>query len=155
VVAPLLSTVRFYDVVLWVHVTAVVVAFGALFAYPLFLTVNARAPIGERASFHRLQIAFSKRITGPVIVVVLAAGVYLASDAHLWSRGWVGAGLALLIVIAGLGATVLRKGEERLQALAEARDEGGYTRALRTVMGWTSLTIALLVVTIFLMAVRP
>ena len=54
-----LSTVRIYDVVLWVHITAVVVAFGALFAYPLFLSVNARAPIGERAGFHRLQIAFS------------------------------------------------------------------------------------------------
>ncbi len=29
--------VTLYDVVLWIHVTAVVVAFGALFAYPVFL----------------------------------------------------------------------------------------------------------------------
>jgi len=151
----LLCTVRFHDVVLWVHVTAVVVAFGALFGYPLFLSVNARAPISERANFHRLQIAFSKRITGPVIVVILAAGIYLASDAHLWSRGWVGAGLALLIVIAGLGATVLRKGEERLLALADAGDEGGYDLALRGLMRWTGLTIVLLLVTLFLMAVKP
>jgi hypothetical protein len=150
-----LASFRFYDFVLWVHITAVVVAFGALFAYPLFLSVNSRAPIGERGGLHRLQIAFSKRITGPMIVVVLAAGVYLASDGHLWSRGWVGAGLGLLIVIAGLGATVLRKGEERLLALAEQRDESGYSAALSKVMGWTVLTIALLVVTIFLMAVKP
>ncbi|HXD53476.1 MAG TPA: DUF2269 family protein [Solirubrobacteraceae bacterium] len=153
--AALLATVRFYDVVLWLHITAVIVAFGALFAYPLFLTVNARAPISQRAALHRLQIAFSKRITGPTIVVVLAAGIYLASDAHLWSRGWVGAGLALLIVIAGLGATVLRKGEERLLALAEAGQQDGYDAALRTVLAWTLLTVALLVVTIFLMAVKP
>ncbi len=151
----LLATVRFYDVVLWLHITAVIVAFGALFAYPLFLTVNAKAPIAERASLHRLQIAFSKRITGPTIVVVLAAGIYLASDAHLWSEGWVGAGLALLIVIAGLGATVLRKGEERLLAHAEAGDETAYDGALRTLLGWTSLTLLLLLVTIFLMAVKP
>ena len=116
-----LATVRFYDVVLWLHITAVVVAFGALFAYPVFLTVNAKAPIASRANFHRLQIAFSKRITGPTIVVVLAAGVYLASDAHLWSKAWVTIGFILLVVIAGLGATVLRKGEEGLIAHSEAR----------------------------------
>lgn len=153
--AALSATVRFYDVVLWVHITAVIVAFGALFAYPLFLSVNARAPIGERASFHRLQIAFSKRITGPTIVVILAAGIYLASDEHLWSEAWVGAGLALLIVIAGLGATVLRKGEERLLALAESGDEGSYDAVLGGVLAWTALTVALLVATVFLMAVKP
>ena len=90
-----------------------------------------------------------------MIVVVLAAGIYLASDAHLWSQGWVGAGLGLLIVIAGLGATVLRKGEEQLLALAEAGDEPGYGAGLRTLMRWTGVTILLLVVTIFLMAVKP
>lgn len=148
-------TVTFYDLVLWIHITAVVVAFGALFAYPLFLSVNAKAPIAQRASLHRLQIAFSKCITGPTIVVILAAGVYLASDAHLWSRSWVGAGLGLLIAIAGLGATVLRKGEERLLELAEAGDEGGYASALGPLLGWTAVTLVLIVVTIFLMAVKP
>jgi hypothetical protein len=149
------AAVRFYDVVLWVHITAVVLAFGALFAYPLFLAQNARVPVADRASFHRLQIAFSKRITGPTIVVILAAGIYLASDAHLWSEDWVGSGLALLVVIAGLGATVLRKGEERLLAMAEAGDEAGYAGALRPLMSWTLVTIALIVLTIFLMAVKP
>ncbi|HEY0517365.1 MAG TPA: DUF2269 family protein [Solirubrobacteraceae bacterium] len=149
------ATIHFYDVVLWIHITAVVVAFGALFAYPLFLSVNAAAPIAQRASLHRLQIAFSKRVTGPAIAVVLAAGIYLASDAHLWSRAWVGGGLGLLIVIAGLGATALRKGEQRLLALAEAQDEAGYARELRTLMRWTLLTLALLVAAIFLMAVKP
>src|SRR5580704_11945437 len=103
--------VDLYDVVLWVHITAVVTAFGALFAYPVFLAVNARAPIAERANFHRLQIAFSKRVTGPMVAVVLLAGIYLASDAHVWSKVWVIVPFAMLLVIAGLGATVLRRGE--------------------------------------------
>lgn len=150
-----LAAVRFYDVVLWLHITAVVIAFGALFAYPVFLTVNAKAPIASRANFHRLQIAFSKRITGPTIVVVLAAGVYLASDAHLWSKAWVTIGFILLIVIAGLGATVLRKGEESLIAHSEAGDETAYAATLHTVLSWTALTLVLIVVTIFLMAVKP
>jgi hypothetical protein len=151
----MLATVRFYDVVLWIHITAVVTAFGALFAYPVFLAVNAKAPLAQRASFHRLQIAFSKRITGPVIGVVLLAGIYLASDAHLWSKVWVIVPFIMLLVIAGLGATVLRRGEERLAETSQAGDETGYAAALSTVTSWTLVTIALIVITIFFMTAKP
>ncbi|HEV7162743.1 MAG TPA: DUF2269 family protein [Solirubrobacteraceae bacterium] len=149
------GTVTFYDVVLWVHISAVVMAFGALFAYPVFLAVNAKAPLAERANFHRLQITFSKRVTGPTIAVVLAAGVYLASDAHLWSQAWVGIGFALLLVIAGLGATVLRRGEERLVASAVAGDEADYAATLARVNVWVAVTLVLIVITIFFMTAKP
>ena len=144
-----------YDVVLWLHITAVVVAFGALFAYPVFLAVNARFPLAQRAAFHHAQIAFSKRVTGPAIGVILLAGIYLATDAELWDQGWVGTSFLLLLVIAGLGATVLRKGEEGLVASAEGGDEAAYGRALATVRTWTFVTIALIVITIFLMTAKP
>jgi hypothetical protein len=149
------AAVSFYDVVLWIHITAVVTAFGALFAYPIFLLVNAKSPLAERANFHRLQIAFSKRITGPTIAVVLAAGVYLASDAHLWSETWVIVPFILLLVIAGLGATVLRRGEERLVETSVAGDEAGYAATLASVMTWTFVTLALIVITIFFMTAKP
>jgi uncharacterized membrane protein len=149
------AAVRFYDVVLWLHVTAVITAFGALFAYPVLLHVNAGTPIAQRATFHRMQIAFSRRITGPAIGVVLAAGVYLATDADLWSEAWVTVSLVLLFVIAGLGVTVLRRGEERLVATAEAADEAAYASALATVRMWTFATIALIVITLLLMTAKP
>ncbi len=151
----MLTAIRFYDVVLWLHITAVVAAFGALFAYPVSLAVNASAPIAQRTNFHRLQIAFSKRITGPAIGVILLAGVYLATDAELWAEPWVTIPFVLLFVIAGLGATVLRSGEERLVATSEAGDEAGYTDALSTVRTWTYGTLALIVITIFLMTAKP
>jgi hypothetical protein len=147
--------VAFYDVVLWVHITAVIVAFGTLFAYPVFLAVNAKAPIAQRANFHRLQIAFSKRVTGPVIGVVLLAGVYLASDHHLWSQTWVVVPFVMLLVIAGLGATVLRQGEKRLIASSEAGDEPGYATALARVQMWTLVTVGLIVIAVFFMAAKP
>jgi hypothetical protein len=146
--------VTLYDVVLWIHITAVVVGFGALFAYPIFLAVNARAPLGERAALHRAQIAFSKRITGPAIGVILLAGVYLATDAKLWDQAWVDISFVLLFVIAGLGATVLRRGEERLESTASGGDEPGYTATLATVRTWTLITLALIVVVIFLMTTK-
>lgn len=147
--------VTFYSVVLWVHITAVIVAFGALFAYPVFLAVNAKAPVGERAAFHRLQVAFSQRVTGPTIAVVLLAGIYLASDAHLWSRAWVIVPFVLLFVIAGLGATVLRRGELRLIAASEAGEAKAYAEALSVLRAWTLVTVALLVLTIFVMTAKP
>jgi hypothetical protein len=151
----MLAEVRFYDVVLWVHITAVLAAFGALFAYPVFFAVNARAPIVERASFHRLQIAFSKRITGPAIGVVLLAGIYLASDRHLWSKVWVDVPFALLAVIAGLGVTVLRRNEERLVEASQDGDEARYAAVLSTLRGWTALTVALIMITVFFMTAKP
>ena len=147
--------VRFYDVVLWVHITAVVAAFGALFAYPVFLAVNAQAPLGQRAVFHRAQIAFSKRVTGPVIGVILLAGVYLATDSEQWDEPWVSSAVVLLFVIAGLGATVLRRSEERMLAAAEAGDEPGYAAAFGTARTWTVVTVLLIAVTIYVMTAKP
>lgn len=149
------ASIRFYDVVLWIHITAVVTAFGALFAYPVFFAVNAQAPIAQRANFHRLQIAFSKRVTGPAIGVVLLAGVYLATDAHLWSKVWVIVPFVLLLTIAGLGVTALRRNEERLLDISEAGDEDAYAATLASLKAWTLLTLALVVVTIFFMAAKP
>ena len=147
--------VQFYDVVLWLHITAVVTAFGALFAYPVFLAVNARAPLGERGGLHRMQIAFSRRVTGPAIGVVLLAGAYLATDRQLWNEPWVTMSVVLLFVVAGLGATVLRRSEEQLLSSAEAADAQGYAKALSRARTWTLTTIVLIVLTIYVMTAKP
>ncbi len=147
--------VQFYDVVLWLHITAVITAFGALFAYPIFLSVNAQAPLAQRAVFHRGQIAFSKRVTGPVIGVILLAGIYMATDRELWDEAWVTISFVLLLVIAGLGATVLRRSEERMLAAAEAGDEPSYDAAFGTARTWTIVTVLLIVVTVYVMSAKP
>lgn len=147
--------VSFYDVVLWIHITAVVAAFGPLFAYPVFLAAGARAPLDKRAFLHRVQIEFSKKVTGPVIGLILLAGIYMATDRDLWSEFYVSASFVMLLVIAGLGATVLRRSEERLIDLADAGDEPGYTRAMPKLRTWTLITIGLIVLTIYLMAAKP
>jgi hypothetical protein len=61
----------------------------------------------------------------------------------------------LLLVIAGLGATVLRRGEQALIASSEAGDEPVYDARLAVVRSWTLLTITLIVVTIFFMSAKP
>lgn len=152
---PAVLAITFYDTVLWVHILAVVVAFGAIFAYPVFLGVNAKEPLAQRGALHRQQIAFSKKVTGPVIGVVLLAGIYLAADRDYFSKVWVTVPLILLFVVAGLGSTVLRQAEVGMLAASESGDEPGYATALAAAKQWTLAIIALVVVAMFFMAVKP
>jgi hypothetical protein len=63
--------------------------------------------------------------------------------------------LVILFVVAGLGATVLRRAEEGMAANAENGDEAGYAAALGTARMWTYTIGALIVVAIFFMTAKP
>ena len=104
---------------------------------------------------HRAQIAFSQRVTGPTIGVILLAGIYLATDAELWDEAWVDVSFVLLFVIAGLGATMLRRARSGSRRPPRAATSRATRAALATVRTWTLITLALIVVVIFLMTTKP
>jgi hypothetical protein len=60
-----------------------------------------------------------------------------------------------LIVIAGLGATALRRNEELMVATSEAGDAAGDATALAAARPGNYVTPALIVITIFFMAAKP
>jgi uncharacterized membrane protein len=113
-----------YNVVLAVHIMAVVFAFGILLAYPLIVPWLRRHHPGSMPVLHTLQRRLSKTVITPGMVVVLAAGIYLASDADAWSESWVTIPLVILIVLGGLGGMFFTPTERRLSELA-ARDLAG------------------------------
>ena len=129
--------IRFYDVVLSVHVMAVMVAFGAIFAYPVVVPwLRARNP-GSMVVVHEVQRRVGGKLIAPVGGVALLAGAYLASDAHVWSEVWVGVPLVILLVILGVGGAVLTPMEKRAATLAAAGTDAPeydavYRRILRT-----------------------
>jgi uncharacterized SAM-binding protein YcdF (DUF218 family) len=63
----------FYDVVLSIHVMAIVAAFGVWFAYPLLV-------VRGDAAAHRAQVRVARLVVTPAGALALLAGVYLASD---------------------------------------------------------------------------
>jgi uncharacterized membrane protein len=153
--------VTFFDVVLTVHVLAVVVAFGVVFAYPVLDAAFRRAVPGDVAALHRLHLQLGRRVISPAMLVVLLAGVYLALDR--WSLGdpWISATFAILFVLFGLMGGVLTPADRRLAGLAE-RDAGAggalsaeYERARRKADLARALTLVLVVVAIFLMVAKP
>jgi uncharacterized membrane protein len=157
----LIRAVMFYDVVLTVHILAVVVAFGVVFSYPVIDAYFRRAAPGSLATLHEVHIQLARRVITPAMTVVLLAGLYLATDR--WSLGdpWIGVTFAILLVLFGLMGAVLTPADKRLAELAErdASTGGGpsadYERERRRADLFGSLALLLVVVAIFLMTAKP
>jgi uncharacterized membrane protein len=147
----MIATVTFYNVVVWIHVLAVVVAFGGVFAYPVLAGALGRA--GSLPTFHTTQAMLWSRVVTPAMVVVLAAGIYLASDADAWSEGWVSGGfvgLILLFAIAGVAT-----GWERRAAQLATDNDPGYGLLAGRQRTAVLAAMVLVVVVLFLMVVKP
>lgn len=110
-----------YEIVLALHVMAVVVAFGVTFAYPIMFGVAARHDPRGLPLMHRVEYTIERALVNPGLLVVVGAGIYLASDGHHWSQFFVQWGLAVAIVIGALVGAVMIPGAKRAEELA-ARD---------------------------------
>lgn len=153
--------ILFYDVVLFVHILAVVLAFGVTFTYPLLDAHMRRTSPGDLVALHHMQVFLTRSLITPMMVVVLAAGLYLALDRWELGDGWISATLAILIVLFGLVGAVFTPLEKRLAQLA-ARDaqaagvrSAEYEREAKKLAMFGSLAGLLILVAIFLMTVKP
>jgi uncharacterized membrane protein len=157
----IIRAITFYDVVLTVHILAVVIAFGVVFAYPVIDAYIRRAVPGDLAALHQLHVLLARRLVQPAMTVVLLAGLYLATDR--WNLGdpWISATFAILIVLFGLTGAVLTPADVRLAELAarDASTGGGpsaeYERARRRADLFGAIALLLVVVAIFLMTAKP
>lgn len=96
------AAVSFYDVVNFFHITAVVIAFGPTYAYGIFLaTAQSADPKGLPAVLRGI-IAWD-RIAQGLLLVILAAGIFLVLDSPAWSFSDFYISWGLIAVIAGGG----------------------------------------------------
>lgn len=153
----MLTAVALYDIVLVVHILAVVIAFGVVFAYPLIDAQIRKAGPGDVVALHRLHLVLARRLIAPAMVVVLLAGFYLALDR--WSLGdpWISATLTILIILFGLVGAVLTPTDKRLADLAERglAASADYERESRKAALFGSAALLLVIVAIFLMVAKP
>jgi hypothetical protein len=158
----LVNAVLFWQVILAVHIVAVVIAFGFVIAYP-FITLGAeRADHRALPALHRTRQQLGRVLVNPGLALVLISGIYLASDLHEWKQFFTQWGLAMVVVLGGLEGAVVMRQEGKLAELADAQVavSGGATGTLsdeyvrtRTRADLVSRLMALLVIiTIYLMA---
>ena len=138
----------FYDVVLSIHVMAIVAAFGVWFAYPLLV-------VRGDAAAHRAQARVARMVVNPAGTLALLAGVYLASDRSYWSEVWVSVPLVILIVLLGITGAYFIPRQERLAELAEAGGGPEYAALAVQVARVAFASAGLVVVAIFFMVAKP
>jgi hypothetical protein len=155
-----------YELVLALHVMAVVVAFGVTFAYPVMFGVAAKHGVRSMPLLHRIEYTIERMLINPGLLVVLAAGIFLASDGHHWGQFFVQWGLGVAIVIGAVVGSVMiptakRAEQVAIRDLSAASGEAdvemseeyqALVRRLSTVGTGLSL---LVLVTILFMVVKP
>jgi hypothetical protein len=146
--------VTFYDVVKWIHIMAVVIAFGAAFTYPVWFTFVMRAPTGERAFFHRTQAFIGQWVISPGLLVIVVAGIYMASDRDLWSKVWVTVPFIIAIVLGGLGGMYFGPKEKRLAELSASGGGTEYTQLFAQVRNVTYVALALVAIAAYMMVTK-
>lgn len=165
-----------YDVVLGIHVLAVVVAFGVIFAYPIMFALAARHDPRSLPLIHRIETFVDRALVNGALLVVVGAGVFLASDGHHWKELFVQWGIGAAIVIGGLVGAVMIPASKKAQRLAErdlaaagaGADAGGatgsrspaqmsaeYQAVTRRLAVVGSVLSVLVVATILIMAIKP
>ena len=118
----ILASLRFYDIVVFIHIAAVVTAFGVTFVYPLIVPLTQRSAPDKLPWLHHLQGEIGRKIITPSAAVVLLAGLYIAlsGDGQFDMKDWwVGFGLVAILVLLGLGGAFFAPRERRLAELAE------------------------------------
>jgi hypothetical protein len=154
-----------YDAVLALHILAVVVAFGWTFALPVFYFVAARHAPRGLPLLHRIEYTTTRLVLNPALVVVLGAGIFLASDGHHWSEFFVQWGIGAVVVLGAVAGSVLIPAAKRAEqaALTDQRAAAGaepvpgeaYRAQVRRLNIAGSAMWLLVIATIAIMAIKP
>jgi len=154
-----------YDVVLGVHILAVVIAFGVTFAYPIIFAVGARQDPRSLPLLHRVELTTERILVNGGLVLVLGAGIFLASDGHHWSEFFVQWGIAAVVVVGAIVGAVMIPATKRAIEIAErdiaAAGDGevvmsaDYQALVRRLNVVGTALSALVIATVFIMAIKP
>jgi hypothetical protein len=157
----MLATITDYSVGLFIHILAVVLAFGPTFAYGIIYSVMPQHPRSAPALFDAIR-KVDRYLVDPGMIVLLLAGIYLLAEGP-WkgSEAFITVGFIAIVVLFGLQHAFFRPQGRKAQELAERDLKTGDTfstefeeisRRLGTVGPIAGLIV---VVTIFFMVVKP
>ncbi len=150
-----------YKIAVFLHILAVVLAFGPTFGYGLFFSATSQYPRATPAIVTGVQRCDRYLVT-PGMVVLLLAGLYLLSDGP-WetSDAFIGAGFLAIVVLFGLQHAFFMPQTRKAKELAERDLKAGDTlspefdavsQRLSKVGGLAGLIV---VATIFFMSYKP
>lgn len=113
-------SLTFDNVVLVVHVASVLLAFGVIVAYPLFIWVgnSIMEPRGLPV-FHRVQRRIIQGLVIPGLAAVVVSGLVLAGELGTLGTFYAEEGIIAAIALAAITSRYLSPREARLAEIAE------------------------------------
>jgi uncharacterized membrane protein len=150
-----------YKFALFLHILAVVLAFGPTFGYALFFSVAPQHPRATPAILEGVQRC-DRYLVNPGMIVLLLAGIYLLVDGD-WetNAAFISVGFVAIVVLFGLQHAFFQPQTRKAKELAEEDLKAGDTlspefEALGQRIGQIgTLAGIIVVVTIFFMAYKP
>ena len=158
-----------YDFSLFLHITAVMVGFGATFAESIMFPVAMRAGVRHLPYVHRLQLAINQYMAGPAMLVIIATGFYQVVDGD-WELGkfWLSGTIVIVLIVGALLGAYFIPADRKLGPMVTGEiDEAGdgelkigdlsaqYQREGRREGMIGALTGVLLIVAVYLMVTKP
>jgi uncharacterized membrane protein len=158
----MLASITGYSVGLFLHVLAVVLAFGPTFGYGFFVAAaESSAPRSVPTVLRGIQTV-DRFLVQPGLIVVLLAGIYMLAEANISAgESWVSIGFLAIIALFGLShgffrpqtAKALALAERDLKAADTLSDE--YSAVSKRLENVGKLAGLIVIVTIFFMVVKP
>lgn len=159
---PPMAMITAYGVGLFLHVLAVVVAFGPTFAYPIFSSVAQKLEPRSVPAVIRGIIQSDRVLVNPGMIVLLLAGIYLLAKGDISAgESWVTVGFAAIIVLFGMMHMFFRPKSRQALELAERDLKAGdelspeFEALSKQIETGGKIATVIVVVTIFFMVVKP
>lgn len=155
-----------YELSVFVHITAVMVGFGATFAESVMFPVAIKMNPRNLPYVHRLQLVINQFFAAPALAIVVITGLYQMAEGN-WEYGeiWVSGTLTIVVIIGVMLLAYFIPADRRLLPMIEKQvaDAGPgevkpseeYLRATRNTGIAGSIVGVLLVIAVFLMVAKP
>jgi uncharacterized membrane protein len=151
-----------YEISVFVHVSAVVVGFGATFGEAVLFPVAMKAGTRYLPFVHDVQLAINQRLANPALGLIILTGIYQTIEGD-WGFGsfWISATFAIAIVLGGMNGAYFVPADRRLGPMAQRDlDDTGkvsdeYLRQARTQGIVGGIAGLLVIAAVFLMVTKP
>lgn len=157
--------VRFYDVVVWLHITSVVIAFGPTFAFGVYFAVGARKYPRSIPAILESQSVIQRSMTTIGGILIILTGFYLTGKMWDFSDFFIVWGIIAIVVLMGLVHGFFLPNDAKALSLAkseiDAAGTGDYTPSKRfmDIAGRSArvgpIAGLIVVLTIYVMAAKP
>jgi uncharacterized membrane protein len=165
--ATMTVAIAFFDFVKFVHVSAVVSAWGVTFAYPVLQRAAERRDPRALPYFWSTVTRIGMAIIAPGAFLILATGIVMVIDSDAYGFGdlFVTVGMIAIITLIAFGPLFFTPAERKLGATAE-RDVAAagsgevklgadYQAAARRYALVGNINVLIVLVAIFFMVVKP